>query len=100
MSLIRRTEAALKESEDRLTRILETSTSGILVVDRKGDITYANLEAAAILGARRSDIVGRHYRDGFREITTLDGKPYPHEDLPFPRVARTGEASDGREWAV
>ena len=100
MSLIRRSESALKESEDRLTRILETSTSGILVVDRKGDITYANLEAAAILGARRSDFVGRHYRDGPWEIATLDGKPYPDEDLPFPRVARTGEASYGVEMAL
>ena len=43
MSAIRRSEAALKESENRLMRILETSTSGILTVDRKGAITYANL---------------------------------------------------------
>ena len=100
MSLIRRSEANLRESEDRLTRILETSTSGILTLDRKGDITYANLEAAAILGARRSDIVGRKYRDGPWEITTLDGKPYPDEDLPFSRVSRTGEASYGVELAL
>jgi PAS domain S-box-containing protein len=100
IAVIRRSEAALKESEDRVTRILETSTSGILVVDRMGDITYANLEAAAILGARRSDIVGRHYRNGPWEITTLDGKPYPDEDLPFSRVGRTGEASYGVELAL
>ena len=100
MSAIRRSEAALKESEDRLTRILETSTSGILVVDRKGDITYANLEAAAILGARRSDIIGRNHRDGPWEITTLDGNPHPDEGFPFPRTARTREASYGVELAL
>src|SRR3970282_646079 len=86
MSLIRRSEAALKESEDRLTRILDTSTS-----------TPA---APVTVGPRRSDIIGRNHRDGPWEITTLDGNPHPDEGFPFPRTARTREASYGVELAL
>jgi PAS domain S-box-containing protein len=100
LSMIGKSETALRESEDRLTRILETSTSGILVVDREGIITYTNLEAAALLGMRRSDLVGMHYTKRPWEITTVDGKPYPPEDLPFTRVVRTGEAVYGVELAL
>ncbi|MGB3097358.1 MAG: PAS domain S-box protein, partial [Candidatus Deferrimicrobiaceae bacterium] len=100
VSAIRKSEAALKESEGRLSRILETSTSGILVVDQKGDFSYVNLEAAALLGTSRSELVGRPYRKRPWEITTVDGKPFPLEDLPFARVARTGEAVYGVELAV
>ncbi|TFG59501.1 MAG: PAS domain S-box protein [Deltaproteobacteria bacterium] len=100
ISAIRKSEAALKESEGRLSRILETSTSGILVVDQKGDYSYSNLEAAALLGTSVSDLVGMNYRKHPWEITTVDGKPYPLEDLPFARVGRTGKAVYGVELAV
>jgi len=100
VSAIRKSEAALKESEGRLSRILETSTSGIIVVDQKGDFSYVNLEAAALLGTSRSDLVGMNYRKHPWEITTVDGKPYPLEDLPFARVGRTGKAEYGVELAV
>ena len=100
VSAIRKTESALKESEGRLSRILETSTSGIIVVDQKGDYSYANLEAAALLGTSVSDLVGMSYRKHPWEITTVDGKPFPLEDLPFSRVGRTGKAAYGVELAV
>src|SRR4030065_150445 len=63
-------------------------------------LASATLGAPALLGRRRSAISGRHYRNGPWEITTLDGKPYPDEDLPFSRVGRTGEASYGVELAL
>ncbi|MDH3384283.1 MAG: PAS domain S-box protein, partial [Deltaproteobacteria bacterium] len=100
VSVIQKAEATVKESEKRLLRILETSTSGIIVVDDKGNYAYANLEAAEILGIPRSDLVGRNYRDRPWEITTVDGRPYPDEDLPFSRVQKTGMAVYGAELAV
>ena len=35
-------ESELRESEDRLARILETNASGIVVFDEKGKISYVN----------------------------------------------------------
>ncbi|MGB7970892.1 MAG: PAS domain S-box protein [Candidatus Deferrimicrobiaceae bacterium] len=100
ISVIRRSEAALWQSENIRSRILETSTSGIIGMDTGGDITYANLEAANLLGIPRGDIVGKHYRDLPWEITTGGGRPYAEEDLPFSRVGRTGEPVRGVELAV
>ena len=42
VAVIRRSEMALQESERHLSRILETSASGIIVVDRNGFFSYAN----------------------------------------------------------
>jgi PAS domain S-box-containing protein len=100
ISLIRGSEAALVQSENIRSRILETSTSGIIVMDTGGDVTYANLEAADLLGIPRDDIVGKHYRDLPWEIPTRDGRPYAEEDLPFPRAGRTGEPVRGVELTV
>jgi PAS domain S-box-containing protein len=100
ISVIRGSEAALRQSENIRSRILETSTSGIIVMDTGGDVTYANLEAANLLGIPRGDIVGKHYRDLPWEIPTGDGRPYAEEDLPFPRVGRTGEPVRGVELTV
>ena len=100
VAVIRRSETALQESERHLSRILETSASGIIVVDRNGFFSYANTEASSLLGMKRSDLVGRHYTKRPWEITKVDGAPYPPDELPFSRVAKTGEALYGVELAV
>jgi PAS domain S-box-containing protein len=100
ISVIRRSEAALRESEHIRSRILETSTSGVVVMDTRGDATYANLEAANLLGIPRGDIIGKHYRDLPWEIPAVDGRPYSEEDFPFSRVGRTGEPVRGVELTV
>ena len=46
-------ESALRESEDRLARILETNASGIVVCNEEGSITFANRAAESILGVER-----------------------------------------------
>lgn len=100
VSAIRASESALRESEERLARILETDASGIIVVDRDGEVTFANKEAAAVLGLAREDLIGRNYMRDPGEVVTADGKPFPAEDLPFDRVMRTGQPVYGLEMGV
>ncbi len=100
VSAIRKSEATLMESEKYISRILETNASGILVMDRKGVVTYANLEAASLLGALRSDIVGRNYREWPCEIRKTDGTSILDKEILFFRVADTGEALYGMELTV
>ena len=97
---LRRSEGALKESEKRLAGILETSPCGILLIDRPGRIAYANLAVSNILGAKRSEIVGRRYRDIGWEITSFEGKPFPNEDLPGFRTLVDGNPVYDVECAV
>jgi PAS domain S-box-containing protein len=96
----KRAEEQLRESEARLTRIVETVPDGIVIVNREGQITFANAAAESILGLRRSDITNRAYDDPGWRITALDGSPFPQEELPFARVRQSGQPAYGVEHAV
>jgi PAS domain S-box-containing protein len=68
-------ESALRESEDRLARILETNASGIVVFDRNGAITYANRTAEVILGKDRGRLIGKRYDDSEWGQSDANGVP-------------------------
>ena len=80
---LRAKETALRESEDRLARILETNAGGIVVFDAEGTITFANQSAEKILGVERSRLIGLRHDDPIWEMTDVDGAPIGHEELPL-----------------
>lgn len=96
----KRIEHELRESEERLSRIVETNADGIVMVDREGRITFANAAAEKIFGLGRDGITARTYDDPRWKITTADGGYFPEEGLPFARVLRTGESVYGVELAL
>jgi PAS domain S-box-containing protein len=83
-------ESALRESEDRLARILETNASGIVVFDEGGTISYVNNAASVILGAARAKLLGLRSDDPSWELTDGDGAPLGPEDDPVAQVRRSG----------
>jgi len=82
-------ETALRESEDRLARILETNASGIVVCDEHGRITFANRAAEGILGVERGAMVGMRNDDPAWEFTDPGGAALRWEDGPVGRVHAT-----------
>jgi PAS domain S-box-containing protein len=82
-------ESALRESEDRLARILETNASGIIVFDRSGTITYANRTAESILGMDRGRLIGKSNEDTAWEVTDGDGVPLEPGQTAVGRVRAT-----------
>lgn len=93
-------EERLRESEERLARILETTPSGTIILDRDGRVTFANEAAERILGLSREQITQRSYDAQDWQMTTVDGRPLPPEELTFARVMRTGEAIYNVETAI
>jgi hypothetical protein len=83
-------ESALRESEDRLARILETNASGVVVFDAQGKISFANHMACQVLGVDRAQIVGRRYDDPVWDLTDVDGAPIMPGESPVARVRATG----------
>jgi len=70
---------------------METSPVGITLVNRAGQITFANATAEKILGLTKSEITQLTYNDPAWQITDYDGRPMPDEALPFRRVLATGQ---------
>jgi len=87
----RRVEHALRNSEAKLRRVMETSPVGITIVDRDGQITFANEQAQQIFGLTRDSIVQRTYNASEWRITDYEGNPFPNEQLPFQQVLATGK---------
>jgi PAS domain S-box-containing protein len=55
----RRAEEALRKSEEKYRRIVETAQEGILVADPEGAVAYANERIARILGYSVNELVGK-----------------------------------------
>jgi len=85
-------EEALRRERDLLQRIMETSPAGITVVNRQGEITFANSQAEQVYTLSKNKITSRTYNAPDWRITDYDGAPFPDEQLPFRRVMETGEA--------
>jgi PAS domain S-box-containing protein len=71
--------------------MVEASPVGMVVVDRNGQITFANHRAETILGLTRSDITARTYNQPAWKVAAPDGSPLTDADLPFSIVKKTGQ---------
>ncbi len=76
-------EEALRESERKLDRVLQTIVDGLVIVDLSGQIVYANKGAEIILNITKDGMLGKYFSS--REWRQIDeyGKPYPTEHLPL-----------------
>lgn len=85
-------ERRLRESEERLARIIETVADAIVLCDRDGKITFANPAAELIFGASRDALIGEDYGATHWNLTRSDGAPLAPEELPMARVLASGES--------
>ncbi|MGH2990909.1 MAG: SpoIIE family protein phosphatase [Solirubrobacterales bacterium] len=81
----------LSESRDQLDAILRSVPAGLMVLDRRGTIVFANDTAARMTGRRGSDDLLRQEAAevfGSWEIFDEQGEPMPGEDLPTAKALR------------
>jgi PAS domain S-box-containing protein/putative nucleotidyltransferase with HDIG domain len=96
-----------KQAEDWLLRersmvdrIMKTSPAGITVVNRGGEIVFANKRAQEILGLTIDKLTGFTYDSPGWGITDFEGNPFPGENLPFRQVISTGSPVHGTRHAI
>ncbi|MBC8509100.1 MAG: PAS domain S-box protein, partial [Chloroflexi bacterium] len=82
-------QQTIREERDLFALISETSPVGIVMVDRSGQIEFANAQAEKILGLSRNMITQRSYNAPEWKVTDSDGEPFPEEQLPFRQVMDT-----------
>jgi PAS domain S-box-containing protein len=85
-------EEVLRRERDLVTRIMETSPVGIVVLDREGRITFVNALVQQVTGLSREQIALRPYNDPTWLVVGDNDQPLSNDQLPFPRVMRSGEA--------
>ncbi len=101
----RETEIALQATTARAealaaeqAAILGQLGEGVIVTDRDGRITFVNDAASRIHGVSRLDIAPEEYSDTYH-LLTLDGLPYPPDQLPLARAVRGETVLDAR-WRI
>ena len=84
-------EEALRQSEDRLRLLLDSTAEAIYGMDLEGRCTFCNPACLRALGYERVDeLLGKNMHDLIHH-TRADGTLFPVEDCPIFRVFRTGE---------
>lgn len=95
-----RAEEGLRREHSLVTRIMETSPAGITLVNRQGQIVFANACAERILRATKQQITERRHNSPAWQITDYDGEPLPDEQLPFATVLERGEPVYDVRYAI
>ncbi len=95
-----RAVSQLRESEEKLSRVIDTMADGLLISDRHGRLIFANDAAARILGLAAPDIVGRKCDEPAWRLTAVDGGRLVPEDHPCRAVVRTGQPIYDVEMAM
>ncbi len=91
---------ALRRSEERLQRVVETAAVGILILDRGGRALLLNAAMEQIAGVSREEWEGVGGKAlPFRRLA-LDGSPLPRRADPFASVRANGRALRGVEFVV
>lgn len=96
----KQSEQKLKEALEYNQKMTETSPVSILVVDKKGQIEFANSRAEKTLGLKKENITELTYNHPDWEITDLEGNDFPLDELPFIRVQKEGKPVYNIEHAI
>jgi PAS domain S-box-containing protein len=88
----KRTEEALKESEDQYRSLFETMAQGVIYQDGDGKIMSVNPAASRIIGRSFSQLKGRDFRDRrWKTAIREDGSEFEGDDLPPLKALKTGK---------
>ena len=83
------TEEAIECLMWRNELILRSAGEGIYGVDLEGNTTFANPEAARMIGYSMEELIGKP-QHAILHHTKSDGTPYPREDCPIYKAFRDG----------
>jgi two-component system, chemotaxis family, CheB/CheR fusion protein len=91
----KKAELALQRQHDLLIQILNSTSSGILMVDGQGRIIYANQSGENILDLHGDELSEKRLDHPSLGLTDLSGRPIPEKELPFSRIVSDGRPVTG-----
>ena len=96
----RRSEDALRKSEERYHSVVAVLSEGIIIQDATGTIIDSNASAQQLLGLSVDEITGRTASDPCWEAVREDGTPYEADLHPSIVTVRTGQPQHEKVMGV
>jgi hypothetical protein len=87
--------AALRESEARFAKAIETMAEGLVLLDMDGNVRLCNHAAERILGLPAAEIMRLGLTIGRLGAVRADGSRFPPEEWPVGITLRTGQPRTG-----
>ena len=81
------------------TAVLDQLAEGVVVTDAEGRITFVNDAASTLHGVAKLDVAPGEYTREYA-LLTVDGAPYPPEELPLARAVLRGETVTEARWRI
>ncbi len=81
-----------EKQRDLFLKIIETNPLAITVLNKNGEITFANSAAEKMLRLKKDEITQRKYNAPEWQIVDIDGGDFPDEQLPFNLVKTKQES--------
>ena len=91
---------AIYNQNEMFSKALELSPTSVFIVNKDGEIIYANNKAEKILGISKKEITQLTYNAPQWEITDFEGNPFPDEELPFSRIMKFGKPIENVQHAI
>src|SRR3954463_8772745 len=88
--------AELRESEERFRAVVNSANEGILVYDRRLNVTEVNAAAERILGLTPAELIGKPGFTSQLPCVREDGTPLPAEERPTKVTLRAGQSLKGQ----
>lgn len=76
------TDAELRALADERAPILQQLSEGVIIAGSDGRLLFVNEAAQRLHGVRKLDVAPDEYSEAY-SLFTMDGEPYPFEELPL-----------------
>jgi len=72
---------------------------GVIIADKVGKLIYVNAAAERLHGVKALDVEPEDYSQVYA-LLTMDGAPYPFDQLPMARAVMKGESVEDAYWRI
>ncbi len=93
-------EQQVRKERDFAKYIMESSPIATMVMDRDGDVVFANSQSETVFGLSRTELHRRTFNAPEWRIADLEGQPIPDNALPFHIVKASNQPIRDLRYAI